>query len=75
MLCGEFLEVALISSTAQSLQYIQNPSLYPNGLESSFNVPDILNNIYMPLIEAVYKQPIIFIIPGIVFTLSKPFKQ
>jgi hypothetical protein len=37
--------IYLISSTVQSFQYIQNPSLYPNGLDSSFSFPDILNNI------------------------------
>lgn len=64
-----------IKCTVLSYQYNQNPSLYPNGFSYVYNVPSMLINIEKFLIDVLYKQPIIFIIPAIFFWFSRPINK
>ena len=55
----------------QIYQTNKNPDLYPNGLYINYHIPYILNVIEQYIIKLVYNQPIIFIIPGILWGISK----
>ncbi len=55
----------------QMYQFDQNPDLYPNGFHSNNQIPYILRWIEHYIIEVAYNQPIIFIIPGILWGISK----
>ena len=55
----------------QMYQFDQNPDLYPNGFHSNNQIPYILRWIEHYIIEVAYNQPIIFIIQGILWGISK----
>ncbi len=59
----------------QSLQYHQNPALFPNGIHYAYNIPIFLQKIEMQLMSVTYTHPILFIIPSIFFWFSKPAKK
>lgn len=67
--------IYLISSTILQFQFIANPSLFSNHLDASSNFPDILTNIYWMLLDTMYRQSALFVIPGILYRLSQPVKQ
>ncbi|MFT4144833.1 MAG: helix-turn-helix transcriptional regulator [Mobilitalea sp.] len=55
----------------QLFRFNQNPGIQSDGMYFSYKVPYILNVIEQYIIKVVYNQPIIFIIPGIVWAISK----
>ncbi|SHI17997.1 Helix-turn-helix [Sporobacter termitidis DSM 10068] len=68
-----FIETVYILS--EELRAMKDPSLYPGGLSYSYQTPLFLQRIEMWLLNAVSRQPMIFILPGIIFWLSKPPKR
>lgn len=67
--------IETIKCMIQALQFQQNPSLFPNGIQYAYNIPIFLQKIEMQLMSVTYIQPIIFIIPSIFFWFSKPIKK
>ncbi len=67
--------IYLISSTVLQFQFIANPSLFSDHLDASANFPEILTNIYWVLLDAMYRQHALFVIPGVVYRLSQPAKS
>lgn len=68
--------IETIKSWVQLSQYIQNPALYPNGYHGQdLNIPEFITNIDWVLLDMVYRQPVLFVIPGIVFRLCRPVKR
>ena len=59
----------------QALQYHQNPALFPNGISYVYNIPLFLQKIELQLMSVTYSKPIIFIIPSVIFWLSKPTRK
>ncbi len=55
----------------QIYQTNKNPDLYPNGLYINYQIPYIFRWIEHYIMKVVYNQPIIFIIPGILWGISK----
>jgi len=64
--------VESVKNMVQQYHYSQNSSLYPNGYSYTYKIPRTLVRIEMSIINVVYKQPIMFIIPSIFFWFSKP---
>ena len=59
----------------KALQYFQNPALHPNGISFVYNIPLFLQKIELQLMSVTYSKPIIFIIPSVIFWLTKPIKK
>lgn len=74
VLISPFL-IETIKCMIQALQYHQDPSLFPNGISYVYNIPLFLQKIEMTIINVVYKQPMLFIIPSVIFWLSKSIKK
>lgn len=55
----------------QIFQFNQNRDFYPSGLDFNSHIPYIINVIEWHIIKVVYNQPIIFIIPGILWGIIK----
>jgi len=64
--------INLIGSTVQFFQYLQNSSAYPDGYQYTSIIPNALYQLALPFISIVYKCPMIFLIPSIIFWISKP---
>jgi len=64
--------IETIKCMIQALQYHQNPALFPNGISYVYNIPIFLQKIELQLMSVTYTKPIIFIIPSVIFWLSKP---
>lgn len=69
------LLIEIVKSSLQALEYKQNPSLFPNGLQYANNIPIFFQKIEMQLMSVTYTQPIMFIFPSIIFWLSKPSEK
>lgn len=68
-----FLEET-IRSFVLLMQYRGAPDLYPGGFEFIYAIPDFMNAIMMPIIDVIYRQPILFVIPGILYWLGGPIR-
>ncbi len=66
--------IETINCLIQSLKYQQNPDLFPSGFQYSYNIPLFLQSIELKVMSLCYKEPAVFIIPSIVFWLTKPKK-
>lgn len=68
-----FLEET-IRSFVLLMQYRGAPDLYPGGFEFTYAIPDFMNAMMMPVIDVVYRQPILFLVPGILYWLDGTIK-
>lgn len=67
--------VELVSHMVQQLHYRQNRALYPDGFQTVQFLPDLLLKIpLLRVIDALAKQPAVFIIPGVLLRLFRPNK-
>lgn len=67
--------IETINCFIQSLKYQQNPALFPDGFQYSYNIPLFWQNIELKVMNFCYNRSAIFIIPSMIFWLSKPIKQ
>ena len=63
--------VDLVKIMAMELRYHGNPSLYPDGIHYLSQIPPFLFRIELALMDTVYSQPALFIIPSMLFRLSQ----
>ncbi len=67
--------IETIKCMIQALQYQQNPALFPDGFHYAYNIPLFLQKIEMTIMNTVFKHSMIFIVPSMIFWLSKPMKK
>lgn len=66
--------IELIKTIVLYSRFQANPSAYPNGFSYAFSLPDILMDVEFRIITVVFKQPVIFLIPGALYRLCEPVK-
>ena len=59
---------------ADFLRFRQNPALYGDSLQYVPHIPDFLITIEWRVMNAVYRLPAVFLVPGAVFRLMRPAK-